>query len=82
MLTNTCSFDALLQILTVCYVESIEYRKWVLQKVNNDPMWELVHILVRDGVTTQSYSKRTMFFIKHFVPEKLSTYTKCIVAKC
>lgn len=58
MLSNTCAFDSIVQILAVAYCDSNEYATFVMKKKNESTLWHLIFALLRDGVTLQTYKKR------------------------
>jgi len=58
VLSNTCSFDTIVQMLAVAYCDSSTYTKYVMEKKEENTLWELIFCLLRDGVTVQTYKKR------------------------
>jgi len=58
VLSNTCAFDSIVQILAVAYCDSNEYATFVLKKKNESTLWHLIFALHRDSVTIQTYKKR------------------------
>lgn len=58
VLSNTCSFDTIVQMLAVAYCDSIPYTKYVIEKKEESTLWQLIFCLLRNGVTVQTYIKR------------------------
>lgn len=58
VLSNTCAFDTIVQILAEAYCDSTLYAKYVKQKTDESTLWQLIFCLLRDGVTVQTYKKR------------------------
>lgn len=70
MLSNTCAFDSIVQILAVAYCDRNEYATFVMKKKNESTLWHLIFALLRDGVTTlQTYKKRAKI-LKQLYPEE------------
>lgn len=67
VLSNTCAFDSVIQILAVAYCDSDEYGSYVDEKKNSNELWNLVSALLRDGLTLQTYRKRANI-LKQFYP--------------
>jgi len=67
VLSNTCAFDSVIQILAVAYCDSDEYGRYVDEKKNVNELWHLVSALLRDGLTVQTYRKRAKI-LKQFYP--------------
>lgn len=56
--TNTCTFDALVQILFVAYIDSRHYCDFINTHAPQLTLFDLVRNGVRNGVTAQLYRKR------------------------
>lgn len=67
VLSNTCAFDSVIQILAVAYCDSVEYKSYVDEKKNVNELWHLVSTVLRDGLTVQTYRKRAKI-LKQFYP--------------
>lgn len=67
-LTNTCSFDAIIQILFISYVDSGIYATFVDDN-SSLLIFELIRNGIRDGITVQTYRKRAMILKNLFEPE-------------
>jgi len=67
VLSNTCAFDSVIQILAVAYCDSDEYKSYVDEKKSMNELWHLVSVLLRDGITVQTYRKRAKI-LKQFYP--------------
>lgn len=72
VLSNTCAFDSIIQLLAVAYCDSTEYSKYVLDKKESNTLWHLVFALLRDGVTVQTYRKRAKILINLFPGESMT----------
>lgn len=65
VLQNSCSFDALIQILTVCYVDSSTFGKWVMKNGDDKSIWKIVNSLFYRGSGLITQKIRLEFFLKH-----------------
>ncbi|KAJ8892296.1 hypothetical protein PR048_004876 [Dryococelus australis] len=57
ILTNTCSFDSLVQILATSYTDSVHYKDFV-QNNNNITIFKVVESLARNITTSGTYTKK------------------------
>lgn len=49
ILSDTCAFDSVIQILAVAYCDSDECGIYVNEKKDESTQWHLVYALLRDG---------------------------------
>ena len=71
VLSNTCSFDTIVQMLAVAYCDSTAYTKYVMEKKEESTLWQLIFCLLRDGVTVQTYRKRVEILSSLFSGEPI-----------
>lgn len=66
VLTNTCAFDSLVQLLAVAFCDSELYAAFVFQEEETGEglLYNLVHSLIKCGVTVQSYRKRARILLQ------------------
>lgn len=67
VLSNTCAFDSVIQLLAVAYCDSDEYGTYVKEKKNESTLWHLIFALLRDGLTVQTYRNRAII-LKNIYP--------------
>lgn len=66
ILNNTCAFDSIIQILSVSYADSKQYRHWVDEQKSSILLWKLVSSLVNYGTSGQSYKERVQILKERF----------------
>lgn len=71
VLSNTCAFDSVIQILAVAYCDSDKYETFVNEKKNKNTLWHLVFALLRDGLTVQTYRKRAKILKQYYPGEPM-----------
>lgn len=70
-LTNTCSFDAITQILCCTYCDSDVYKRTV-QDNQDIEMCQLIITMVNDGITETTYNHRSNILSKCFEMKQIS----------
>jgi len=63
--TNTCAFDSIVQIMFSSYVDSDVYAEW-LNTNSSDILFKLVINAIRDGITSQTYKKTSIYFKAYY----------------
>lgn len=58
VLSNTREFDWVIQLLAVAYCDNELYELFIKNEIHNNVLWQLVFVLLRDGVTVQTYKKK------------------------
>lgn len=76
-LTNTCSFDAITQILCCTYCDSDVYKRTV-QDNQDIEMCQLIYTMVNDGITEITYKHRSNILSRCLEMKQITQYVYSI----